>query len=336
MKSTIIFLLIASTGLIWTVQQRTLSDKVLFQVDQFTQPIHIQVGGQEQFEFECVSFAFFDSIRLQEHHTTSFPELQRKLHLRILSHDPQDRRKTKLWSQASLDLNHGVLAIQDFKPEQEGDPWWEHVCLLEFHLDSSSLDTISLARVVLSRDSSGNYQTLIGLIGLLWFLAIGFFILRKFMPHIDPDGFLNPQEEDKSSEASPQVENVVSEDPQQKLSQLLPLGNEQEEEWWRELELILMESYSDPELSLQSVAEELQLRKQKIDQLFHTKVQMPFDQFLLELRLHRASNSLINYHGDLERASEEAGFKSLKGFKKAFRIKFNMSPETYYLQSKER
>lgn len=205
---------------------------------------------------------------------------------------------------------------------------------MHFQLTSDTKDSLFISHITLSRNSSGNFQVLLGLIGLLWLLAIGFFILRKLFPHLAPSDSL--QEDSVSSEgAKDQNDALAFLDSEAPSVQLPPLEDPQEEEWWLEIQQVLVESYADPEFSLKALAEEMKLRQKKVDEIFRAKVKISFETFLLELRLHHSSKLLMEFEGQSLEVYEKVGFKSLRQFNKAFKVKFNKSPEKFYLTSEE-
>lgn len=327
MKSTIIFLLVASIGLLYVVQGRSSSDKVLIDNDQI-----ISVYQPFTFVFECEDFTFFDSIKI-----THSRYLQGFV-LRTRSFSKEERSPKELWSRytnkpktvlgkspaqnRSLKVMTSVIAIENFVAEQEGDPWLENVCGLEV----SELDIpIKIESIVLQRNSQINLNVLIGLIPFLWLISILFFIFQKLQARLktNQEALVDPASTSFNSSPTPpsgHVDKVANH-----FFNYEELDSRQEE-WWDEIQECIAENFKNSDFSLEQLSKELNLRRQTVEDLFIAKVKMKFVEFLNSFRLYHAQKLIEESNlTDLAELAQRSGFKTKRQFSKQFNVKFNMT-----------
>lgn len=101
---------------------------------------------------------------------------------------------------------------------------------------------------------------------------------------------------------------------------------------FKQMERLIKEQklYKNPELSRQDMLSQLGISKNRFAQMMQENAQMSFTQYLTNLRLLYAL-SLLNRHENytIQAISDEAGFASLRNFRRAFKAKYGITPSEY-------
>lgn len=109
-------------------------------------------------------------------------------------------------------------------------------------------------------------------------------------------------------------------------------GDAADKEIFEQMEALIKEQklYKNPELSRQDMLSQLAISKNRFAQMMQDNTQMSFTQYLTNLRLHYAL-ALLNKHENytIQAISDEAGFASLRNFRRAFKAKYGITPSEY-------
>lgn len=105
-----------------------------------------------------------------------------------------------------------------------------------------------------------------------------------------------------------------------------------DKEIFEQMEHLIKEQklYKNPELSRQDMLNLLSISKNRFAQMMQANTQMSFPQYITNLRLHY-SLSLLNKYDNytIQAIADEAGFASLRTFRRAFKAKYGINPSEY-------
>lgn len=90
----------------------------------------------------------------------------------------------------------------------------------------------------------------------------------------------------------------------------------------------MRQHFQEP-LSLESVADALNISKRQVSRLFSDTIHIGFHQYLLDLRTEHAKNLLQNPQIPITEVAYQAGFESQRTFNRAFREFYGVSPREY-------
>lgn len=331
-----IFLILVSFGIIWLAKERTHSELILWDSpseDLGSEVISNQPGVFDlslRHEKHCVNFTFFDSIEVD--YKGNLPPTK----IYITSYRYPDQAQPQWKSELSINTNSSgvfkspISAFKVLTPPEEGDqkgnqkvdPWWENTCELEVHTQLDSLP-MGLNSIKLIRNSHMNYNVIIGLIALLWVMSILFLIVQKFKPN-DP---INSENAADSSHPNQSTESQISD---QQISKGLPQEvselNEEESQWYEEIEPVLLEEFLSKDFTLKSLAEEVNLTQRKVEEILNKKFNKNFESLHRGMILHEAFLKLQEGHIP-KHVAQSLGFKSYGVFKRMFRQQYQVNPE---------
>lgn len=97
----------------------------------------------------------------------------------------------------------------------------------------------------------------------------------------------------------------------------------------------IQRNYSDPNITIEGIASELELSSAYVSTLFKKSTGNVFSQYLQEYRLNKAKELLENTEDKVKDVSEHVGFGTYNNFAKAFRKNFGISPSDYRNNVKE-
>ncbi len=89
-------------------------------------------------------------------------------------------------------------------------------------------------------------------------------------------------------------------------------------------------------ISLESLAEELEMSKFHLSRLFGEKMGLSFPAYLTHIRLDQAAVLLQNTDHSITEICDEVGFNSLRSFFRVFRERYGMTPKEYRRNRSER
>lgn len=87
--------------------------------------------------------------------------------------------------------------------------------------------------------------------------------------------------------------------------------------------------YQDPDLSLQKVAEYVNVNSSYLSRLFNTELSVNYTDFLLNLRIDRSKELLIETCDSIERICEQIGYAEPKYFSKVFKRTVGVTPSAF-------
>lgn len=91
---------------------------------------------------------------------------------------------------------------------------------------------------------------------------------------------------------------------------------------------IINESFSE-EITLRTVASQLSISSQYLSTVFKNSIGLNFSTYLNDIRLHRASELLVETHESITYICEVCGYRNLSHFLRCFKNKFGCSPTVY-------
>jgi AraC-like DNA-binding protein len=98
----------------------------------------------------------------------------------------------------------------------------------------------------------------------------------------------------------------------------------------------LHERYSDPALSMASLARRVHMSPSTLHRLFHRHTHMSVTDYVTQLRIGRASALLIGGDRPVAHIAEEAGYRSLANFHRRFKAIKGVTPRAFRLAYRER
>lgn len=105
-----------------------------------------------------------------------------------------------------------------------------------------------------------------------------------------------------------------------------------DKEIFEQMERIIKEQklYKNPELSRQDMLDLLPISKNRFAQMMQANTGMSFSQYVTNLRLSYSLSLLTKYDNyTLQAIADEAGFASLRNFRRAFKAKYGINPSEY-------
>nr|QGT51255.1 hypothetical protein Firmicute1046_3310 [uncultured Firmicutes bacterium] len=93
--------------------------------------------------------------------------------------------------------------------------------------------------------------------------------------------------------------------------------------------MYIAENYSDPTISIEMIAEDIQLSASYVSTLFKKATGIAFSQYLLQYRIDAAKELLHNSREKISVISEKAGFGTYNNFVRMFKKKTGVSPSQY-------
>lgn len=84
-------------------------------------------------------------------------------------------------------------------------------------------------------------------------------------------------------------------------------------------------------INVTDIAKEIGLSRAYLNQVFQKELGISVQKFLIDYRLHKAANCLVN-NGTVREAASKVGYDDPLAFSKAFKKKFGVSPSTYRTQ----
>ncbi len=97
--------------------------------------------------------------------------------------------------------------------------------------------------------------------------------------------------------------------------------------------MYIRENYSDPTISIERVAEDVQLTASYVSTLFKKATGVAFSQYLLQYRIDIAKDMLNNSKEKISAISEKAGFGTYNNFVRMFKKKVGISPSQYRMMN---
>ena len=98
----------------------------------------------------------------------------------------------------------------------------------------------------------------------------------------------------------------------------------------------LHERYSDPALSVASLARRVHMSLSTLHRLFHRHTHMSVTDYVTQLRIGRASSLLIGGNRPVAHIAEEAGYRNLANFHRRFKAIKGVTPRAFRLAHRER
>ena len=95
--------------------------------------------------------------------------------------------------------------------------------------------------------------------------------------------------------------------------------------------MYVKENYSDPTVSIETIAENMMLSPSYVSTLFKRSAGTSFSQYLLQYRLDIAKDLLLHTDEKISNISEKVGFGTYNNFVRMFKRKFGVSPSQYRL-----
>lgn len=108
----------------------------------------------------------------------------------------------------------------------------------------------------------------------------------------------------------------------------LDLGNEQEREAAKVLKY-LSKNYNAPYLSVQDVADELDISVYRVPKIVNSYTQLSFKKYINMLRIEEAKSQLINTNSKIIDIAYAVGYNSIAHFNKQFKLHESVSPTEY-------
>ena len=99
--------------------------------------------------------------------------------------------------------------------------------------------------------------------------------------------------------------------------------------------MYIKENYSDPTISIERVAENVQLTASYVSTLFKKATGVAFSQYLLQYRIEIAKDMLNNSKKKISEISEKAGFGTYNNFVRMFKKKVGISPSQYRMMNRQ-
>lgn len=93
--------------------------------------------------------------------------------------------------------------------------------------------------------------------------------------------------------------------------------------------MYIAENYSDPTISIEMIADDIQLSASYVSTLFKKATGIAFSQYLLQYRIDAAKDLLCNSGEKISVISEKAGFGTYNNFVRMFKKKTGVSPSQY-------
>jgi AraC-like DNA-binding protein len=90
-----------------------------------------------------------------------------------------------------------------------------------------------------------------------------------------------------------------------------------------------IDAHWQEKLSLSEVAKVAHLHPQSLSRYFHKHLRRTFQQYLIELRLSRASRELLETKHAITDIAYNCGFNNLANFNRSFRAQYKMPPREY-------
>lgn len=132
------------------------------------------------------------------------------------------------------------------------------------------------------------------------------------------------------------IEKLEQEHIQKEVSRsvdaLYPLDNktaENKDDYRKLIHEILIENLGNADFSLQRLAQELNLNSSYLSTLFKKLFAMPFQDFMLNLRLERAKLLLLTSHLRIYEIAEKVGFEDVNYFSTRFKKVYGLSPKQF-------
>lgn len=327
MKSSFIFLVVMTAGLLWLIQGRQASSQVLWPLPEAASSTQAQESLKLSISLQegrfCTDFTFFQETLLQFKQALS-SEVTLVLHSTEGPGSPafQSTQVLQPSSQKRYLLDNQAWELS---PDQKGDPWYERSCLLELQFQSPEAKA-SLVQVQLLRDSSGNTQVIIGLVSLLWLVGTLLFFWNRLTQTQEQDHSVEASYLSGDTEANEDYLDIASVDD---ILNAQELEDPQDQQWLQDILLILREEYLKPQTDLKSIAVELGLSQVKVDSLTEAACQSDVASLLEALRLAHAQQLLKDSGASIKEVAQASGYYSPNQLKKAFQKRFKISPSTY-------
>ena len=99
--------------------------------------------------------------------------------------------------------------------------------------------------------------------------------------------------------------------------------------------MYIAENYSDPTVSIETIADDIQLSTSYVSTLFKKAEGIAFSQYLLQYRIDMAKELLKNSGEKISTISERAGFGTYNNFVRMFKRKTGLSPSQYRLVNQQ-
>lgn len=98
---------------------------------------------------------------------------------------------------------------------------------------------------------------------------------------------------------------------------------------WFEQAVQIVNRSRDPNLSLETVAEEVGVHPVTLSRIFKQQTGMNFVKYLVRLRLRHAQTLLLTTDKKINQISEEIGYADYRYFRNLFKKEFGMTPSEY-------
>lgn len=89
------------------------------------------------------------------------------------------------------------------------------------------------------------------------------------------------------------------------------------------------QNFSDPEITLESISEEIHISKNHISYLMNNKLRISFKEYLNSVRVKKACSLLLETNKKIAEISEECGFGSIRTFNRVFSQQKKITPIEY-------
>lgn len=94
----------------------------------------------------------------------------------------------------------------------------------------------------------------------------------------------------------------------------------------------ISKNYRNSEITIEGIAEELDLAPTYVSTLFKREAQIPFSQYLSDFRIQKATDLLENTNMKIKDIAEEVGFGTYSNFARTFKKKLGVTPVEYKSQ----
>lgn len=94
----------------------------------------------------------------------------------------------------------------------------------------------------------------------------------------------------------------------------------------------ISEHYQNSEITIEGIAEELDLAPTYVSTLFKREAQISFSQYLSDFRIQKATDLLENTNMKIKDIAEEVGFGTYSNFARTFKKKLGVTPVEYKSQ----
>ncbi len=98
---------------------------------------------------------------------------------------------------------------------------------------------------------------------------------------------------------------------------------------------LIQNRYQDPELNVNTLAEELKVHRTTLDRLFLREIGIPPNRYLLKIRLHHALSLLCCTKDPIAEIASKTGFSRSNYFDRVFREAMGFSPMEYRRRKRE-